>query len=158
MKFIRNYPLLVFLAGYFVVRLPFLNWYSAPLKDELYILDQAFFGPRRRLPMLPSLIDIMRRMSAEPWWSGKFISSLAGVLTVIPTFYMAKKLTESSDDESVLPWLTAVLVVLKSLLFSIWGWIPWGLWIYWRVVVNSAKGSYASTLNRNLKRIDPAYL
>ncbi len=261
MHFVRSHPLLVFLAVYFVARIPFLDWYAAPLTDELYILDQTFFGPGRRLPMFPSLIALMRLTGADPWWSAKFISSLAGVLTVVPAFYMAQKLSSDmvrQDPEGhaplpelrlgattlgpAIPWLTAVLVavspllvrwslrgmtdvvftmfftaavaaavcwvqeartnrlggilafsglamltrpegiialpllpllllahvwrrrnegfpaVLKSLLFSVWGWIPWGLWIYWRMVVNSAKGSYASTFSKNLKRIDPAYL
>jgi len=238
MHFVRSNPLILFLVANFLVRLAFLDWYAAPLTDELYILDQTFFGPGRRLPMLPSLIAMLHSTGADAWWSAKLISMTAGVLTIVPTFYMARKLSISKVE----PWIAAVFVaicplvvrwsfrgmtdvvftlfftaavaaavywvekpktirlggviafsglamltrpeaiialpllpilvvahvwrrrsegptaILTTLAASIWGWIPWGLWLYWRLVVNSQKGSYASTLNRNLRRIDPAYL
>ncbi len=247
MKFIRSNPLLVFLAIYFIVRIPLFDWYAAPLTDELDILDQTFFGPGQRLPLFPSLIDVMRRMGADPLWSAKLISQVSGVLTVVPAFYMAQKLVgfnHQSDQvpgRNLVPWVVAILVAispllvrwslrgmtdmsftlfltaavafavywvedartsrlggviafsgfamltrpegllaipllpllvvvhlwrhkgegltqaLKSIVFSSWSWVPWGIWVYWRVVVN-AKGSYASTFDRNLKRIDPAFL
>ena len=98
MQFARSNLQPLFLVANFLVRLAFLDWYAAPLTDELYILDQTFFGPGRRLPMVPSLISLLRLTGADAWWSAKLISMTAGVFTIVPTFYMARKLTDSKAE------------------------------------------------------------
>jgi len=237
MKFLRTHPLAVFVLANLLVRLPFLEWYSAPMTDELYIMDQTFFGPGRRLPLFPSLIDMVQLVAADRWWAAKFVSMLTGVLTIIPSYYMTRKLS----DSKVLPWVVAAMVALSPLvvrwslrgmtdvpftlfltaaiaaavywvheaksvrlgaflcfsglamltrpegiimlplvpsmllvhiwrlrtagwakgvtsgLASLWGLIPWGLWIYWRLFINDA-AAYQGTVRNNLKRIDLAYL
>lgn len=88
MNFIKKHPLALFVLALIVLRIPMIWWYPAPLTDELLIIDQSFYGPGGRLPMLPSLIDMATWIGFEDWISGKFIAMVTGVLTVIPVFYI----------------------------------------------------------------------
>lgn len=237
MNLIKKHPLAFFVLALIVLRIPMIWWYPAPLTDELFIIDQSFFGPGRRLPMLPSLIDMATWVGFGNWMSGKFIAMVMGVLTVIPIFYMTRRIEPDPRAAWLAAGLTAIspLVVrwslrcmtdvpftlfltasiasavywvyepktrnlgafmgfaglamltrpeglfmiplipgvllahmirlrgegfvpaLKSAAFSLWGLIPWGLWVYWRLVVN-AKDAYTGTFSKNLKRISLDYL
>jgi 4-amino-4-deoxy-L-arabinose transferase-like glycosyltransferase len=239
MDLLRKYPLVFFVLANVVLRLPFLNWYAAPLTDELYIMDQTFFGPGRRLPMFPSLIDVFQAiLPVERWMAAKIVAMLSGVLTIVPAFYLAKKLS----NKTWVPWAAAVFVALSplvvrwsfrgmtdvtftlfvtaavtaavywlesakasrlgafvmfaglsmltrpegmmwiplvavlplvhvfrarensswlggftSLARSLWGFLPWVLWAYWRWGINQ-KGAYSGTSSGFFKRISPDYL
>lgn len=82
------------------------------MTDELLIMKQTFFGPGRRLPMVPSLIDVLRHLGVDPWWGGKFIAMVSGVLIIVPTFYMTRKLTTSKAA----PWVAALMVAASPLI------------------------------------------
>lgn len=111
MNLIKKHPLAFFVLALIVLRIPMIWWYPAPLTDELYIIDQSFFGPGRRLPMLPSLIDMATWVGFGNWMSGKFIAMVAGVLTVIPVFFMTRRI----EPDPRAAWLAAGLTAISPL-------------------------------------------